>query len=398
MSSTEHVDVDELSASINNMSISVGTGRYPDNSTDSADIEMLMQALDGSSSLSLVGEGGEPNPTENEALDYFDNLFTSLGGEAPRSSFSGSLAGPSPTPTSVPNLLPPPPPLPSAAEEPPAERLVGGGRKPTLKLSIANKVFAIEHDQHTDRHQCIEGVISAEYRNTFYDRYWRNKRHNVQCFPKDEEYGDYCNWLMQPKESKGDLGAAVPVVVDVRCQPSFLIPESNTACLSHIIPLSARGVSVKPGDSPTTVGGLNEFTKRFTAGSRVDLSSTNSLCFKTNPKLWKYSGALPKKRKQGTDYRLCLETMILGAMQGTDQLKPMTCIAILHSPPFELGSTRTLMRLKAKQKEKMRAPNDISARNPQVKRAAHGTSSSLATEQPLPEAAFQKKLKVEFDV
>ena len=458
--------VHDLSTGMNSMSISMGVQAY-DNSADGADIDMLMQALDGSSiggslgsieplrnnndqatqpvplrssssspssssSLSVPSASGVAapsttgshhasaddsmnlaqnlNPGEKDALDYFDDLFTTLGGEAPRLSGAGSSAA-APAPASA-SMLPPPPSIPrrmptlSSASSTGASGLgtpeseprgwsgVGarpggsGKRKSSLKPETANKVFAIEHGQSTDRQNFAEGVMSVEYRNAFYDRYWRNKRHNVQCFPKDAEYGDYCNWLMAPDESKGELGAAVPVVVEVQLQPAFLSALSNATCASHIISLSARGAGIQPGDAPTTVGGLPEFAKQYTMGSPIEIAGGGGgtrLRFKTYPKLWKYGGQLPKKRKQGMDYRLCLETIILGSMQGSGPLQPVSCIAVIHSPPFELGSTRTLMRLKAKHKEQMRAPNDVSARNPQVKRAAASDSvrgaSSLAVEQ-----------------
>jgi hypothetical protein len=388
------------------------------------------------------------NSGEKDALDYFDNLFTSLGGEAPRVPISSYLSGggggggggaavpvavPAAVPAAVPTFPPPPPAMPRSlptlssagvgagagkgAPEPEPRGWSGvgarpggsGQRKSSLKPDTANKVFAIEHGQRTDRQDCADGVTSAEYQNSFYDRYWRNKRHNVQCFPKDAEYGDYCNWLMAPEESKGELGAAVAVVVDVRLQPAVLSALSDATCVSHIIPVSARGAAFRVGDAPTTVGGLSEFKQQYTAGSRVEIpggGGGNCLRFKTNPKLWKYGGQLPKKRKQGMDYRLCLESLILGSLQGSGRLQPVSCIAVIHSPPFELGSTRTLMRLKAKHKEQMRGPDDISARNPQVKRTAASDSirgaSSLAMEQPPPQAvrvqgnqALHKKIRVQ---
>lgn len=321
------------------------------------------------------------NNSERDALDYFDTLFDSSTGQASESLTSsgnhpagGTGASSAESSHAMESMhgSPPPPdskrsPMLSSAALPAKDTLLGPDQ--------ASKVFAIEHSSCTDRVVCADGV-TAGYLNRFYDRYWRNKRHNVQCFPKDKEYGDYCNWLMTPKESKGDLGAPLPVVVSLHLSEAAALRASNAVCISHIVPLSERGTSFKVGDSPTTISGIGEFAKRYTPGSRDESVSLENgeIRFKTCPKLWKYGGQLPKKRKHGIDYRLCLETVILCGIQGSEPLKPVTVIAVIHSPPFELGSTRTLMRLKAKHKEMMRKPNDISARNPQVKRTAHSDS------------------------
>ena len=69
--------------------------------------------------------------------------------------------------------------------------------------------------QNNCEYESMDGV-QAMYLNTFYDRYWRNKRYNVQCFPRDGVHGDYCNWLMAPKDTKGDLSVPLPVRIQVQ--------------------------------------------------------------------------------------------------------------------------------------------------------------------------------------
>ena len=62
------------------------------------------------------------------------------------------------------------------------------------------------------------------------------------------------------------------------------------------------------------VKGLNTFVTNgnYSAGIR---STDDPSVYNIQPKLWKYGGDLPKKRKKGRDYRLCLEAIVLGMFQ-----------------------------------------------------------------------------------
>ena len=241
----------------------------------------------------------------------------------------------------------------------------------------ANKVFAQEMPASAADYDTIQGV-TVQFQNAFFDRYWRNKRHNVQCFPSDSEYGDYCNWLMAPKESKGDLSVPRPVQIQIDRTNEASHSYDQLQCIARIIPLADRRKTCVPGNIlPNSFTGLSSFESG--GGYSIAVRNTDHRnLYDITPKLWKYNGELPKKRKQGMDYRLCLEVLILGrATAAATSSGGLVCLGCCASPAFELGSTRTLMRLKVKYKESQRGPNSISARNPPTKRTATTKKKNL---------------------
>ena len=466
MASPSIPTIDNLGMSMTDMSISDSVG--------SLDLEMLLDTLEDSvgsgittathrrhlalrqssndDSLNPRSRGSslnnisfDLNPVENDALEYFDELFASSTGGSGTSEQMSSTMPPPPQPQKqqqqqkqLPQLQHhhhhhqqqlQQPVLPDLSASQPKSK-----KRPTLTSTqfsaprapprtkvtdttnmlvgqdAADKVFAQEMPSSAAEYDSIPGVTVA-FQNTFFDRYWRNKRHNVQCFPSDGEYGDYCNWLMAPKETKGDLSVPLPVCVQVDRTNAASHSYDQVQCISRIIPLSDRRATCTPGSTlPTDFIGLSSFESDggYSVGARSTVSPN---VYEIAPKLWKYQGELPKKRRQGMDYRLCLEVLILGRPTAatttgiTSGKSPLICLAWCASPAFELGSTRTLMRLKVKYKESMRGSGSVSARNPPTKRVATkstepsaGGAEEAAQEQQVDKRQKQDSTSLENDV
>jgi len=433
-------DVSMLNESMNDLSVSFMHASN-DDSVRSIDMEMLLDTLEDSvgsgittkthralrqnSEEGSMNQGTESslnnmssfslNPVENDAMEYFDELFGSNEGSGSfklteqQSSLKSVDVQPE-APIFAQPFVPPQPPsshikqgespqrvrtpslssndLPKAAQ-PPARTTTTDTTNMLVCQDAADKVFAQEMPSTAAEYSSVSGV-TVLFLNAFYDRYWRNKRHNVQCFPKDGIYGDYCNWLMASKESKGDLSTQQPVCVRVERTNEASHSYDQVQCIARIIPLTQRRQICTPGNAlPENFAGLSSFDKDggYSRGIR---STEDPSLYNIAPKLWKYGGELPKKRRQGTDYRLCLEVLILGhptstsgsgGSGGSSTNDTLVCLACCASPAFELGSTRTLMRLKVKYKESLRGPGEVSARNPPTKRTKSTAKEDVATKE-----------------
>jgi len=263
-----------------------------------------------------------------------------------------------------------------AARAPPRATAVSLAPGTLVGADVADKVFAQEMPLSASENLSIKG-IKATFLTTFFDRYWRNKRYNVQCFPRDGDYGDYCNWLMAPKNEQRDLSSSLPVRIQFLNETGQEYDQIH--CLGRIIPLTDRKKVCVPGSYlPFNLTDLSSMgaDNSFCVGVRTNQEPN---LFTIAPKIWKCAYQLPRKRRQGVDYRMCLEVMIVGSKKETGSSSSssssssspssssLMCMAWLTSPAFELGSTRTLMRLKVQYKESLRG-GSVSARNLPTKR------------------------------
>ena len=221
------------------------------------------------------------------------------------------------------------------------------------------------------QHTSLYGV-RALFQNSFVDRYWRNKRHNVQSFPLDGEYGDY---LLSPrfsttstkwtKSQKSTKGPGVPVRLQVVRSKKISTAFDQVQCIARIIPWGKRRTTLLPGHS-FSLEYLTDLLRSFETQGGFEIGVKSKLdpsVFEIVSKLrssWKYTGNMPTKRRADEDCRWCLEVVVVARFTASAPVavavsvpvpKTMVCLSCSNSPAFELRSTRTLERLTMKYKK-----------------------------------------------
>uniref|UniRef100_A0AAV1VGX3 Transmembrane protein n=1 Tax=Peronospora matthiolae TaxID=2874970 RepID=A0AAV1VGX3_9STRA len=212
---------------------------------------------------------------------------------------------------------------------------------------------------------------TIDIQTQFLEKYWRNDRKNIQCFPYCPEHGDYYRVRIEDlqHQCKGVCHAPVKARVSIpapagasvvktgltvlaRCNSSFSQQKALTEqqLLSSAEMKSLQGVS--------TIGVISQFTpvRNGTGGVQFDVMF--------HPDVWKFEFALPKKRRhiQSSNRALSSDDSVASGGSTAAEFLYFFEIDVFYSrgrtsferlghtksANFRIGNTRTLLRQRNK--------------------------------------------------
>ncbi|GMF64891.1 unnamed protein product [Phytophthora lilii] len=240
----------------------------------------------------------------------------------------------------------------------------------------------------------------------FLEKYWRNDRKNIQCFPYCPEHGDYYRVRIENLQHrcKGVCRAAVKAHVSIPSpagasveQPGLLVLARCNSTFSRNMALTQQQsltlAEMKSLQSVSAVGTIDNFS---TSGHGVEFDVT------FHPDVWKFEFDLPKKRRHVQSSSPAVSSHGADA-DGGDPLaaeflyffeidlfysREKTSFERLghtESINFQIGNTRTLLRQRNKMVEEFN-----SSGGPQA-HANQNDNDKLVDADELPE---KKKVKV----
>ncbi|CAI5733082.1 unnamed protein product [Hyaloperonospora brassicae] len=206
----------------------------------------------------------------------------------------------------------------------------------------------------------------------FLDKYWRNDRKNIQCFPYCPEHGDYyrvriedlqhrCKGVCHaPVKARVSIPAAVRasviqtgLTVLARCNSTF----SRQKALTEQQSLSVS--EMKSLQNVSTIGVISHFASAENGADGVQFD----VMF--HPDVWKFEFALPKKRRhvQSSNLDVSSDDAAAGSDSTAAEFLYFFEIDVFYarerttferlghtkSANFRIGNTRTLLRQRNKQ-------------------------------------------------
>lgn len=245
-----------------------------------------------------------------------------------------------------------------------------------------------------------------EIRTQFLEKYWRNDRKNIQCFPYCPEHGDYYRVRIENLQHrcKGVCRAPVKAHVSIPAPAGSSVVQSGLLLLARCNSTFSRNMTLteqqlltlpemKSLQGVSAVGVVDNFAALASGGVQFDVTF--------HPDVWKFEFDLPKKRRHVQSSSPAVSTH--GADDGVD---PMTAeflyffeidvfysrektmferLGHTESMNFQIGNTRTLLRQRNKMVEEINTSG-----GPQV-RAGQNDNDKLADADELPE---KKRVKV----
>lgn len=207
-------------------------------------------------------------------------------------------------------------------------------------------------------------VIDIE--TPFLEKYWRNDRKNIQCFPYCPEHGDYYRVRIQDLQHrcKGVCRAAVKARITIPTaqpllQQNLLVLARCNSTFSRNVALSSQAqftaTEMKTLQTVSAVGAFESFT--------MSPDGSSVVCDVTfYPDVWKFEFDLPKKRRNisssspvessdvdhlGSEFLYFFEIDVFYATE------PLAFERLGHteSMNFQIGNTRTLLRQRNKMTE-----------------------------------------------
>ncbi|OQS06944.1 hypothetical protein THRCLA_01045 [Thraustotheca clavata] len=194
----------------------------------------------------------------------------------------------------------------------------------------------------------VHQVYEVKLTTTFLERYWKNGRKNLQCFPFCPEYNDFYAMKIQDKKhaSVGVCRTPVHCVVRTPINSPLLYVLGRFDQIS-----SGRSPSPPPAFSTSNAGGFEVFRRDCFEAKEVEtkkcaVHDANMSTWMFLPDVWKIQPLLRKKRKatrtgpaQTFPFYFRVFVYILSC-------EGYQCVAVGQSTPFQLFSTRTVDRLK----------------------------------------------------
>lgn len=202
-----------------------------------------------------------------------------------------------------------------------------------------------------------------EIQTPFLEKYWRNDRKNIQCFPYCPEHGDYYRVRIENLQHrcKGVCRAAVKaqivipvaeplsqsgVLVLARCNSTF--SRSETMATHSSLNLA----EMKTLQGVSAIGVIDNFVPMEGGGVGAQFDVT------FYPDVWKFEFDLPKKRRhvqsgavaeadldnQGSEFLYFFEIDVFYSLDKVTFQRMGHC----ESVNFQIGNTRTLLRQRNK--------------------------------------------------
>ncbi|EGZ26136.1 hypothetical protein PHYSODRAFT_327059 [Phytophthora sojae] len=248
-----------------------------------------------------------------------------------------------------------------------------------------------------------------EIQTRFLEKYWRNDRKNIQCFPYCPEHGDYYRVRIENLQHrcKGVCRAAVKAHVSIPApagasvvQPGLLVLARCNSTFSRNMTLSEQQslnlTEMKSLQGVSAVGVIDNFAPLSNGAQGVQFDVT------FHPDVWKFEFDLPKKRRHvqssspavsshGTDGDandpLAAEFLYFFEIDVFYTREKTTFERLGHTESinFQIGNTRTLLRQRNKMVEEFN-----SSGGPQA-HATQNDNDKLVDADEMPE---KKKVRV----
>ncbi|DAZ98097.1 TPA: hypothetical protein N0F65_005259 [Lagenidium giganteum] len=223
-----------------------------------------------------------------------------------------------------------------------------------------------------------QGMTQQQYpaqiniQTPFLEKYWRNDRKNIQCFPYCPEHGDYYRVRIDNLQhrAKGVCRAAVKAQVIVPTtepllQGGFSLLARCNSNFSRNITLTSQQVlslaEMKSLQMVSAVGVIDKYSPT-PDGMGVQFEVT------FYPDVWKFEFDLPKKRRHNANGAATEDSDALGAeflyffeidmFYSTDKTV-FQRLGHVESSNFQIGNTRTLLRQRNKMIEEGGACDDV---------------------------------------
>ncbi|KAH9128962.1 hypothetical protein AeMF1_000923 [Aphanomyces euteiches] len=204
-----------------------------------------------------------------------------------------------------------------------------------VNAPIQRSMFGSFHaEDDMDVQQFLNGVyLSID--TIFLRKYFRNDRKNLQCFPYCREHGNYYEAKMNGLEHTGKGVCRAPVKVKVHHATSPIVVLARCQRRSQPVPI----------EETITAAQLQEMqNSTWVRGTTSEVTADDTTVYFL-PEVWKFDGELPKKRRVDDhdvdDMQYCVQ-VVLFYNEGQTFKK----VAVNESNPFDIQSTRTLLRQK----------------------------------------------------
>lgn len=248
----------------------------------------------------------------------------------------------------------------------------GGAVKPEQRQMQDIEAIANSFLHHPSRpHAVVPSLIVnafpavIEIQTPFLEKYWRNDRKNIQCFPYCPEHGDYYRVRIEDlaHRCKGVCRAAakaritVPTAQPLEQQGLLVLARCNST-FSRNEALSSQAFlntsEMKTLQSVSALGVIDVFSGTADSGS-VQFDVT------FYPDVWKFEFDLPKKRRNisasspvetdvdhlGSEFFYFFEIDVFYSAEKTSFQR----LGHSESINFQIGNTRTLLRQRNKMTE-----------------------------------------------
>ncbi|TYZ64391.1 hypothetical protein PybrP1_012354, partial [[Pythium] brassicae (nom. inval.)] len=203
------------------------------------------------------------------------------------------------------------------------------------------------------------------------NKYWRNGRRNLQCFPSCKVFGDYSaikiEDLKQHDFMWGKCRGSIVTEVTLNSTVSFddLVILGRVHSLENI-PVAFEEAVIRECMLGRMVEPdvMDAMKDQWISGERLPdfvQQDGHSACFEFKPKVWKYTEdmAQGKCKRRNVKYYVQFEAFVL-VMAG--ERRYYACIGSGMSTSFEVGSSRVLAR--QKRKAATSAPDDVKSGHP----------------------------------
>ncbi|OQR93261.1 hypothetical protein ACHHYP_02755 [Achlya hypogyna] len=234
-----------------------------------------------------------------------------------------------------------------------------GRHAPPASSSVLGHMNAVASSGAQSQNQ--EAVIKVK--TTLKNKYWRNGRRNLQCFPACKVFGDYSQIKIEDLKQhdfmwgkcRGSLIAEVTLNSNATFDDILLLGRVHS--LENIpVPFEEavlRECMIGRVVEPDVMDVIKE---QWIPGERLPdfiNQNTNLACYEFKPKVWKYTDDMVhgKCKRRNVRYYVQFEAFVPVL---TGDRRCYVCIGSGMSSSFEVGSSRVL----ARQKRKATALND----------------------------------------
>ncbi|TMW66202.1 hypothetical protein Poli38472_003967 [Pythium oligandrum] len=238
----------------------------------------------------------------------------------------------------------------------------------------------------------------VEVQTPFLEKYWRNDRKNIQCFPYCPEHGDYYRVRIENLQHRGKGVCRAPVKVMVTIPTNQPLAPSGLLLLARCNSSFSRNevlaaqqylnaLEIKDLQTVSAVGVVDKFGV-LSDGSGVQFEVTFF------PDVWKFEFDLPKKRRHtgggaeadfdgaGSEFLYFFE---IDVFYSTDK-STFQRLGHAESLSFQIGNTRTLLRQRNRMaddttmgdSDRVLGPEDIpTKKRAKASRLQHGRASTI---------------------
>lgn len=219
-----------------------------------------------------------------------------------------------------------------------------------MNLELTESYEKIYRDVRAVAHGAME-TVGITIKTTFFEKYWRNDRKNIQCFPSCPQFGNY--YLARVNNQSHYTKTMCRTAVDIEFTNAAGLDRSKLVFFAHVDKVN----NLKTFDAALiSQQELHSMSQHRTLGVIQQSMSTTTqhnrtISIQFLPKVWNLPGELSRKRRKvhsrssSTEFCFALGISIYYQVD-ENQFQQ---IGLHKSTNFSVYSTRTLTRQKSKQ-------------------------------------------------